>query len=532
MKVTDGEMKPVLSGAIHGNRKFRMPVRIRDGFLGYAVPAATVFRSPAPRPVTLMVPRMEVCVRETLMKICVLNGSPKGAESVTMQYVRFLGLAFPSHTFTVEHVGQRIAAIEADDREFSRVMAAVASADAILFATPVYFLLVPSQLKRFIELVFLRNSASSFEGKYAAALTTSIRFHDQTAHAYLQAVTEDLGMHAAGSFSAGMEDLLAEENQEKLVRFADDFFWVVTRRPELQRTFPLPAASPPPYRPGPIPLPFEAGDRNVVILSDAAPGSSLEKMVSRAASCFGRAASIVPLDEVGMKGGCLGCCRCAFDNSCVYTDGFRPFFEDTIRKADILILAGPVRDRFLSAKFKQFFDRSFYRGHVPSLEGKQVAFLIEGSISGCSTLREVLSVYTALQGANLAGIVTDEGPTSAVTDARIESLAERCLRLAGSGYIAPGGFPVFGGNKVLRDEIWRNLRPVFRMDHAYYRKHGKYDFPQRDLPQRIRTALLSLILSVPAVRNDVALHMNRHMIQPFARVFSESRVLQERRKKA
>jgi len=33
------------------------------------------------------------------MKICVLNGSPKGRDSVTLQYVRFLELAFPGHTF-------------------------------------------------------------------------------------------------------------------------------------------------------------------------------------------------------------------------------------------------------------------------------------------------------------------------------------------------------------------------------------------------------------------------------------------------
>ena len=112
------------------------------------------------------------------MKICVLNGSPKGAESVTMQYVRFIGLAYPSHTFVLEHVGQRIAAIEADEREFSRVIAAVTAADAVLFATPVYFMLVPAQMKRFIELVFLRNAASAFSGKYAAALTTSINFFD------------------------------------------------------------------------------------------------------------------------------------------------------------------------------------------------------------------------------------------------------------------------------------------------------------------------------------------------------------------
>ena len=37
-----------------------------------------------------------------------------------MQYVRFLELAFPSHTFVIEDVGQRIAAIEARTRSFPK----------------------------------------------------------------------------------------------------------------------------------------------------------------------------------------------------------------------------------------------------------------------------------------------------------------------------------------------------------------------------------------------------------------------------
>jgi multimeric flavodoxin WrbA len=466
--------------------------------------------------------------QEILMKICVLNGSPKGRDSVTMQYVRFLELAFPSHTFVIENVGQRIAAIEVHDEEFSRVIASVSSADAVLFATPVYYMLVPAQLKRFIELVFIRNASSAFSEKYAASLTTSIHFFDHTANAYLHAIAEDLGMNWAGSFMAKTDDLLLEKNQEALVLFAGDFFDTAIRKPALQRTYPPLTSDMPQYRPGPVPLPFDAGEKNVVILSDAAPGSNLEKMVTRAASCFGRAASIVSLDEADMKGGCLGCCRCAFDNSCVYTDGFRPFFEETVLSADILILAGSIRDRYLSAKFKQFFDRSFYRGHVPCMTGKQVGFLIEGPFSQCCTLREVLSVYPALQGANLAGIVTDEGPVSANTDARIDAFCDHSLRLLQSGYVAPAGFQVVGGHKIFRDEIWGSMRAVFRADHTYYREHGMYDFPQGDLARRIRTSLLSLFLSIPLVRKKAELQMRQHMIQPFARVFTKSPLLKQR----
>lgn len=464
------------------------------------------------------------------MKICVLNGSPKGRESVTMQYVRFLGLAFPSHTFVIEDVGQQIAGIEADETLFSRVIASVSSADAVLFASPVYFMLVPAQLKRFIELVFARNASGAFAEKYAASLTTSIHFFDHTANAYLHAVAEDLGMHWAGSFMAKTDDLLSLKHQENLILFGGDFFDTVHRRPAVRRTFPPITYGTQQYRPGPVPLPFDAEGKNVVILADAAPGSNLEKMVTRAASCFGRAALIVPLEEAGMKGGCLGCCRCAFDNTCIRTDNFRSFVEETILPADILVFAGSIRDRYLSAQFKQFFDRTFYRGHAPYLAGKQVGFLIEGPLPQCCTLYEVLTSYTAMQGANLAGIVTDEAPAPAATDASIDALCEHALRLSRSGYIAPAGFPAVAGQKIFRDEIWGSLRAIFRADDAYYRNHGLYDFPQADYPRRIRTTFLSLLLSLPSLRSKAGQQMKQQMIRPFARICDESPVLKRQQK--
>ena len=465
------------------------------------------------------------------MKICVLNGSPKGDESVTMQYVRFLKLAYPSHTFTTENIGQRIAAIEANEEEYKKVIASIDAADAILFATPVYFMLVPAQLKRFIELLFSRNAAPAFFNKFAASLTTSIHFFDHTANAYLHAIAEDLGMHWAGSFMAEMEDLLAEKHQEELVRFGEEFLIMAEKRPPVQRTWPPLRFTGAEYQSAGIPMPLDCGDKQVVILTDAAPGSNLEKMVSRLASLFGRSAAIVPLDDAKMKGGCLGCCRCAFDNTCIYTDGFSEFWNENVIPADIIIIAGTVKDRYLSASFKQIFDRSFFAGHVPQMAGKQVAFLISGPFSQCSTLREVLASYVSLQGANPAGFVTDEGEVSYGTDGRIDALAARCIRLSRSGYRAPGGFPEVAGRKIFRDAIWGGMRAFFRADHAYYQKHGLYDFPQKDYGRRVRTTLLSLLLAIPQVRRGVVPQMKQHMIEPFEKVLADSPVLKRMQKR-
>jgi len=79
-----------------------------------------------------------------------------------------------------------------------------------------------------------------------------------------------------------------------------------------------------------------------------------------------------------------------------------------IKAADILVWAGEIRDRYLSAKWKTFFDRSFFNGHAPSLAGKQFGFIISGPLSQIPNLRQILEAYVEMQQANPAGFVTDE----------------------------------------------------------------------------------------------------------------------------
>ena len=84
------------------------------------------------------------------MNILVINGSPKGANSVTLQTIHYLQALHGEHTFEVLHVGQRIKALEKD---FTPALEAVKKADLLLFSYPVYTFIAPCQLHRFIELL-------------------------------------------------------------------------------------------------------------------------------------------------------------------------------------------------------------------------------------------------------------------------------------------------------------------------------------------------------------------------------------------
>lgn len=68
------------------------------------------------------------------MKILVLNGSPKGENSVTMSYVKYLKIVFPEHVVVVKHVAQSIHRLEKDCGSFDELMNEVRQCVVILWA--------------------------------------------------------------------------------------------------------------------------------------------------------------------------------------------------------------------------------------------------------------------------------------------------------------------------------------------------------------------------------------------------------------
>lgn len=60
------------------------------------------------------------------MNILVLNGSPKGQNSITLKTVEYLMIKFPEHEWETLNVGQRIRQYEKD---FSPAAEAIARAD-------------------------------------------------------------------------------------------------------------------------------------------------------------------------------------------------------------------------------------------------------------------------------------------------------------------------------------------------------------------------------------------------------------------
>ena len=452
------------------------------------------------------------------MKIAVLNGSPKGEVSVTMQYVHFLELRFPEAEFKFFDVALKIKSLEKNDKAFGEVIAGVSAADAVLWAFPLYFLVVCSQYKRFIELIFEKNAVFAFHGKAAACLTTSINFFDYTAHNYINAVCDDLQMNYFGAYSAEMNDLLKTKERQRLKAFGELFMKAIKdKTPAIRNNKPI-VAPEIVFEAGQI-TPLETEDKKVLIVADnLADNPNLQKMVERLRQTFSPAAELLQLKDIDIKGGCLGCIQCGFDNVCVYEgkDGFKDFFNTKIKTADILFVAGAIHDRYLSSLWKCFFDRSFFNGHTPFLKGKQVGFVISGPFGQINNLREIFEASMGVQQVGIAGFVCDDLGSSAEINIALQSIALRSVAQSKLGYVAPPTFYQVAGNKLFRDVIWGRLRPVFQADHRYYKEHGMYNFPQKNHKWRMINSLLVLLTKIPVVRREFIKRMKKEMIKPCA----------------
>lgn len=458
------------------------------------------------------------------MKIAVLNGSPKGKKSATMHSVFYLQKKFPRHEWRIVDISRRIQAIEKNEKAFRDILEEIRSADGVLWGTPVYVTLVPSQYKRFIELVFEKGTGEAFRGKPAAVLTTSIHFFDHMAHAYLNGVCDDLGMKFIGSFSPDMYDLLKRKERVRLEGFAEDFLRAVENGSPAARHYAPLAARRFVYVPGEGEGRVDPGDKKIVLITDVREeDTNLKGMIDRFAASFSRKIDIFNLYDLDIGGGCLGCCQCGVDGVCTWEgkDGYIDFYRSRVMTADILVFAGVIRDRFLSWKWKQFLDRRFFHTHIPTLTGKQVGFIVSGPLGQIGNLREILEAYTQWEQANFAGSVTDEYGESPEIDGLLETLAARLAALSKSGYVKPRNFLGVGSAKVFRDDIWGRLRMVFQVDHRYYRKHGFYDFPQKRYRMRLKNGLMMLLTRIPAVRKAFPGRFVDEMIKPHRHVIEK-----------
>ncbi len=441
------------------------------------------------------------------MKICVINGSPKGKYSVSLQTILYLQKIYKDCEFDILNVAQKIKYYE---KNFDECIEAIQKADLIIFVYPVYILLVPAQLHKFIAL--LKEKKLDLSEKFATQFSTSKHFYDSTAHKFIEQNCYDLGLKYVKGLSADMDDLLTTKGQndaKKFFKFVS--FSVNNDIYELPKTIEYFTTS---Y--DRVFQNIEKTDKyNTIILTDMRENeTNLQNMIDDFRAVYPYESKVINIADYPFSGGCLGCMNCSASGVCIYKDGFTDFLRNDILKADAVIYAFTIKDHSMGHYFKLYEDRQFCNGHRMLTMGMPVGYLVSGNYEAETNLQLFIDAKAEVGHNYLSGVTTNSKSMQMMVNKLVYSLNNK--------YHLPQNFLGVGGRKIFRDLVYV-MRGISKADHKFYKEVGVYD----DLPQKHKGKMFLMLgfgalMNNPKLRKKIAPNLNEAIITPYQRVINEA----------
>lgn len=450
------------------------------------------------------------------MNILIVNGSPKGKYSITLQTGKYLELLHPEHKFEVIHAGQIIKKLQ---RDFTPAKEMLEKADLIIFSYPVYTFIAPSQLHYFIDL--MKKSGIDFSNKFATQISTSKHFYDITAHKYVEDNCYDMGLKYIKGLSADMDDLSTKKGQKEAEEFfnlvlwqaENDFYELAQREPRKVKKAVKATADC---------ENIAKSDGTVAIVTDAtAQDKNLLTMIERFRKKLSLNTKVINISEFPIKGGCLGCFKCAVSGHCFYKDGYENLLREEIQTCNAIVYAFTIKDHSMGPRFKMYDDRQFCNGHRTVTMGAPVGYLVSGEYSIEKNLQTIFEGRAGVGGNYLCGVATDEFDP----DREVDRLAGTLAYAVKNKYVQPADFLGVGGMKIFRDLIFI-MQGLMKADHKFYKAHGQYDFPQKQMPRVLAMYLVGGLMAMPVkggkAKAKMTQMMNEGMIMPYQKALKEA----------
>ncbi len=433
----------------------------------------------------------------TTIKILVVNGSPKGEYSLTLQHSLYMLGHEEDTEYRVIHAGRDLTEIELQAAWLQTALADIAWADAIIWNTPVYTMLVPWQLIRFFQLIKEAGRNDVFQDKYATSMMTTFHYYDHLAEDWLRGMSEDRGMFFIEGRTADNEDMLNKDHRSSMRFFMKHFVNACRYRLPVERKFmPLPATESPRFIPNSMSTsevtsssqtaqnPNQKVFRTVLLTDEINQDGNLSRMINVFLDAYPHPVEVVDINEYPFEAGCHGCLRCELVGDCERKDGFQDFYLNMVETCDVLIFGMNTEERYLKPVWKLFLDRTFSNGHRTSMMGKHTAYLVAGPLRHLPGVRQFLEGKDNVGRENSVCIISDEYEDSSYLENLLRSSAVRLSQAAEAGYQKSINFLGWGGIKIFRDLIY-SMRGVVGDDHRFYKKNGLYDFPHKNRSKQL-----------------------------------------------
>ena len=257
-------------------------------------------------------------------------------------------------------------------------------------------------------------------------------------------------------------------------------------------------------------LPSHSGKGDNV---NAAVQANLLTMIERFRKKLSLNTKVINISEFPIKGGCLGCFKCAVSGHCFYKDGYENLLREEIQSCDATVYAFKIKDHSMGPRFKMYDDRQFCNGHRTVTTGMPVGYLVSGDLSGEENLRMIMEARAQVGGNFLSGIASDTSDPNR----EIDMLAEKLAYALENAYTQPQNFYGIGGMKIFRDLIWQ-MRGMMRADHKFYKAHGQYDFPQKKPFKALAMYAVGALIANPKIKAKMGNRMNEGMLMPYKKV--------------
>ncbi|MBF0210437.1 MAG: NAD(P)H-dependent oxidoreductase [Desulfamplus sp.] len=432
------------------------------------------------------------------MKFIVLNGTTKNIKQHSMNLAKIERIknAFPEIEFKIYRISNEINKIAANESYFLDILSDIKNADAVIWSTPVYIGLIPSELKRFIELTFDRDFQHYFANKPAVVILSSIKLYDTVAIDYMREICEDLNMRYCGHFSAGMVEPVD-------LKFIKNFIADINNNFEHPReTLPIKLSD----------YIFKSSDvesikykklsssKKVLVISDKLNGKPLDGFTDFLKKICPDNMEHYDLNDLDIKCGCISCFECGLENRCSIKDGFVPFYKNRVMRADVIIYLGTQKDRFLSWKWKQFLDRRFFSNHIPTLIGKQLLCIVSGNRVDGRTIFNYFEMYSQLERAHFCGAVFDDAKDDQAVADMIYKSVKRSLELSELEYAGNETYLYEGARAYLNESLEHYIYSGLYADYRYYKKHN---FKRLNFAQKIGKSIILNLYELKTVREYV-----------------------------
>ncbi len=446
------------------------------------------------------------------MNILVLNGSPKGKNSVTVQTMNYIAKRFPQHSYQTLSVGLLIRRLE---KNFQEAIDLLDWAELVVFSYPVYTFLAPSQLHRFIELMI--DHGVTLEGKVATQISTSKHFYDTTAHQYIRENCLDLGAKYIRGLSSDMEDLLTDRGQQQADCYFEKLVFDIQHDIYETGEKTQPAHRDAVYQPCCDAVP-KTGKKDVVVVTNVAEDDQqLQNMIADFTALCPHPVRLMNIRQFPFSGGCLGCFGCNTSERCIYPDRFDDYLRNEIQIADAIVYAFTIENHYTHSSMKCYDDRQFCNGHRSVTSGMPVGYIISGDYSKESNIQTLVEARSDVGEVYLSGVATDEGNIA-------DALRQLTLSLdyaLSHKMDRPKTFYGVGGAKIFRDLVYL-MQGMMQADHKFYKKTGAYDFPQNQKMKILQMKLIGSAMANPKIMKKMGSKIGGYIVQPYEKLLDNT----------